>query len=134
MPAGVSVVNTANAFLNVLRGGGVGATFTAPAVQSVRLHIGDPGPAGANNGANGDVNRKDVTFAAANGGSMSLSSAAPVWNNAAATEQLQYISVWSATSGGVFQYSAALASPQNWQSGNTFTLVTLTVSITPLAT
>src|SRR5690349_9992283 len=122
MTTGVSTVNTANAWLNTLRGGGVGQTFTPPAVQAVRLYIGDPGSAGVNNAASGDTTRKEVTFGAASAGSMTLSSTPPVWNNGSVTETLTHIGVWSATTAGNFHYSALLSSSQSWSAGNTFTL------------
>ena len=42
MTAGLHAVNTANAWLNVLRG----TTFTGIAGTFIKLHIGDPGSAG----------------------------------------------------------------------------------------
>ena len=133
MTVGLSAVNTANAWLNVLRGNGAGVTFTAPATQAAKLHFGDPGAAGANNAAAGDTSRKTIGYGAASAGSMSLSTAAPVWTNGGTSETLSHISVWDATSAGNFQYSAALSASQAWASGNTFTLTSLTFSLTPIA-
>lgn len=133
MPAGVSVINTADPWLNTLRGGGTGSDFTAPAVQAVQLYVADPGPAGLSGAAVGDTSRKAITYSPASGGSMALSSTPPVWTNSGTAEHLAFIGVWSGTTGGNFQYSGPLANPQNWGRGNTFTLTTLIVSMSPLA-
>ena len=133
MTRGLSTTNTANAWLNVLRGNGAGVTFTAPATQAAKLHTGDPGSAGANNAAVGDATRKTIGYGAAASGSMTLSTTAPVWTNGGTSETLTDISVWDATSAGNFQYSAQLSASQAWASGNTFTLTSLTFSLTPLA-
>lgn len=133
MAAGLSDVNTANQWLNVLRGGGVGVTFTAPGVQAVQLHTANPGAVGTTAVSVGSATRNAVTFGAAAAGSMSMSSTAPVWTNGGTSETLTHISVWSATSAGNFHYSGALTTSQAWASGNTFTLTTLSVSLTPIA-
>ena len=133
MTVGLSGVNTANAFLNVLRGNSAGTTFTAPAVQAAKLHVGDPGSAGTSNAAAGDTTRKALTFNAAASGSMSLTSSPAAWTNASTTETISHISVWDSTTAGNFQYSAALTASQAWVSTNTFTLTSLTVSLTPIA-
>lgn len=133
MTVGISTVNVANAWLNVLRGNSAGVTFTAPAVQAAKLHTGDPGAAGANNAAAGDTTRKALTFNAAASGSMGLTSAPAAWTNGGTSETLTHISVWDSTTAGNFDYSAALTSSQAWNTGNTFTLTSLTVSLTPLA-
>lgn len=133
MTVGLSTANTANAWLNVLRGNSAGTTFTAPAVQAAKLHTGDPGSAGANNAAAGDTTRKALAFAAASAGSISLSSTPSSWTNGGTSETLTHISVWDSTTAGNFQYSAALTASQAWATGNTFTLTSLSVSLTPLA-
>src|SRR5690242_7266313 len=122
MTVGLSAANTANAWLNVLRGNSAGTTFTAPAVQAAKLHTGDPGSAGTANAAAGDTTRKALAFAAASAGSMSLASSPSAWTNGGTSETISHISVWDATSAGNFQYSAALTASQAWASTNTFTL------------
>lgn len=133
MTVGLSAVNTANAWLAVLRGNATGTTFTAPAVQAVKLHTADPGSAGATAAAAGDTTRKAIGYGAPSGGSMSMSTTAPVWTNGGTSETLTHISVWDSTTAGNFQYSAALTASQAWASGNTFTLTTLTFALTPIA-
>lgn len=133
MTVGLATTTTANAWLNVLRGNAAGTTFTAPAVMAAKLHTADPGAAGTTAAAAGDTTRKALTFNAASAGSMSLTSAPAVWTNGGTSETLTHISVWDSTTVGSFYYSAALTASQAWASGNTFTLTSLTISLTPLA-
>ena len=133
MTRGLSAVNVANAWLNVLRGNSNGVTFTAPAVQAVKLHTGDPGSAGANNAAAGDTTRKAIGYNAASAGSMSLAAAPAAWTNGGTNETLTDVSVWDSTTAGNFDYSAALTASQPWNTGNTFTLTSLTFALTPIA-
>lgn len=131
MAVGVSTVNTANAWLNCIRASG--ATRTVVAGTFVQLHTADPGSAGATAVSVGDATRKTVAQSAASGGSMAISGTAGPWTNGGTSETLTHISVWDASSGGNFLYSASLTASQAWASTNTFTLNTLTVAITPLA-
>lgn len=131
MTVGVSTVNVADAWLNCIRSGGT--TRTVVAGTFVKLHTGDPGAAGAGNAAAGSTTRVAVTQSAAASGAIAQSGTAPVWTNGGTSETLTHVSVWDASTGGNFLYSAALASSQAWVSGNTFTLSALGVSITPLA-
>jgi len=57
----------------------------------------------------------------------------PVWTNGGTTETITHISVWDAVTAGNFLYSVLLTASQAWVLGNTFTLNTLGVSLTPLA-
>ncbi len=133
MAVGLSAANVANLWLGAFRGNGTGVNVTAPAVQAVKLHVGDPGAAGANNAAAGSTTRVAIAMAAPAAGSMSLTGTQPVWTNGGTSETLSHISVWDATSAGNFDYSAALTATQAWASTNTFTLTNLTVSLSPLA-
>jgi hypothetical protein len=133
MTAGLSATNTANAWLNVLRGTSA-ATFTAVTTLFVQLHTGDPG-------ANGTANVSSVTtrpalnYGAASAGSQSAIATLPSWTNWAGTngEVVAYISVWDAASSGNFYYSAALAASKTVNTGDTLNLTALTVSLTPIA-
>lgn len=99
MTTGISTANVANGWLNTLRGG---SNFTA-LTPYAKLHVGDPGSAGANNAAAGDTTRKAITQAAASGGSIALSSNVGPWTNGGTSETLTHISVWDAsTSAGRF--------------------------------
>lgn len=128
MAVGLSATNLANAWLNVLRA----TTFTGVSVF-VKLHVGDPGAAGANNAAAGSTTRPAITWAAASGGAMSMNGTAPSWTNGGTTETLTHISFWDAASAGNFLGSAALTASQAWASTNTFTLSSQTWTLTPIA-
>ncbi len=129
MTAGLSTVNLANAWLNVLRG----TTFTGIANVYVKLHVGDPGSAGANNAAAGSTTRVAITWAAAASGAIAMNGTAPSWTNGGTSETLSHLSFWDASSSGNFLGSVALASSKAWASADTFTLSTQGWSLTPLA-
>lgn len=131
MATGVSTVNTANAWLNCIRSGG--ATRTVVAGTFVQLHTADPGASGTTAVSAGDNTRKTVAQNAASSGSITINGTAGPWTNGGTSETITHISVWDASSAGNFLYSAPLTASQAWASGNTFTLNTLTVAITPLA-
>lgn len=124
----------ANGWLNVLgNGASAGTTFTANAGSYTKLHTADPGAAGATAAAVGSATRVVTSFAAASGGSKAMNGTLPVWTNGGTSETLSHISLWDASSAGTFQLSGALTTPQAWASGNTFTLSSLTISLTPIA-
>jgi hypothetical protein len=130
MARGLSAVDWANKALNhLLRA----VASTAPAGQFVKLHIGDPGAAGAGNPSS-VVTRMSLTFAAASAG-VCASSNTPSWTSWAGTspEIVSDISVWDLVSAGVFQYSIALTASKTVQTGDTLTLTSVSVSLAPLA-
>jgi hypothetical protein len=129
MTTGISTVNVANAWLNVLRG----TTFTGITNVYVKLHTGDPGSAGASNAAAGSTTRSAITWSAASSGSIAMSGTAPSWTNGGTSETLSHVSFWDASSGGNFLGSGALGSTQAWASGNTYALSTQTWTLSPLA-
>lgn len=131
MTVGVSTTNVANGWLNATRTGGT--NYTAPTTCYVQLHTADPGASGTTAVSVGSTTRNTVTHNAASGGSITLSSMGGTWTNGGTSETITHISVWTAASAGTFLYSAALTTGQAWASGNTFTLNSLTVSISPLA-
>jgi hypothetical protein len=112
--------------------GWLDGTF-ATATCWVKLHTADPGAAGATAAAAGDTTRKQATMAAASGGSKAASASVGPWTNASTTETLSHISLWSASSAGTFNGSAALTASQAWVNTNTFTLTSLSIAITPIA-
>ncbi|SRR5258705_12938301 len=130
---GLSSANLADVFLNLIRG----TNATAPTLIAVKLHTADPGASGATAAAAGDTTRKTATFAAPSGTttrSIALTASPAAWTNGGTSETLSHISVWDSTSAGNFLWDAALSATQAWISTNTFTLTTLGVSITPVAT
>lgn len=107
--------------------------YSDPAAFWVKLHTGDPGSAGTSNAA-GETTRKQPSFAAASGGSIS-SNADLVWTNVSTAETYSHVSYWDASSGGTFLGSAALSASKTVAVGDTFTIPSgsLTVSLTPVA-
>jgi len=131
---GLSAANLANKWLDVLgTGASAGTTFTALAGSFTKLHTADPGAAGATAAAAGSTTRVATTFAAAAAGSKAMNGTLPVWTNGGTSETLSHISLWDAISTGNFILSGALTTPQAWASGNTFTLSSLTIALTPIA-
>lgn len=104
-------------------------TITTPYVQ---LHIGNPGPYGTGNQSS-EEDRVSITLDASAGGMREM--AAPVsWVNwAFGSENITHISVWSAASGGNFEFSAALTGPTTVNYGETFTLQLLQVYLLNIA-
>lgn len=99
----------------------------------VKLHTGDPGASAANAAAAGDTTRKQATMGAASGGTKAMTGTAGPWTNAATTETITDISMWTLVSAGTFNMSAALSANQPWVATNTFTLTSLSINVVPLA-
>lgn len=133
MTAGLSATNTANAWLNTLRGTSA-ATFTGVTTMFVQLHTGDPGASGTAN-VSSVTTRPALNFGAASAGSQSAIATLPSWTSWAGTngEVITHISTWGASSAGTFYYSAALAASKTVNTGDTVNLTALTVALTPIA-
>lgn len=116
----------ANAVLNVWRG----TTYTGLAGAFCKLHTGDPGAAGTSN-ASTVTTRNAITWNAASAGSMSLSALSGF--SMTATETITHLSIWDASTSGNFIASAALTASKNVTNGDTLTITTLTVAMTPIA-
>lgn len=129
MTVGLSGANLVNKWLDMLSA----TAFTAPAGAFLKLHTADPGASGATAAAVGDATRKSITFASASAGSKAMNGTNPVWTNGGTSETLTHLSHWDAVSAGNFLLSAALTASQAWASGNTFTLTSYSISITPIA-
>lgn len=129
MTVGFSSANLITLWLNTLRA----TNMTAPVATYVKLHVGDPGAAGAGNPAAGSTTRVVATQAAPSGNAIALNGTAPVWTNGGTTETITHISIWDAITAGNFDYAVALTTPQPWVSGNTLTLATLGMTFTPVA-
>lgn len=116
---------TANSLLNALRG----TAYSVTAVY-VKLHVGDPGAAGTAN-PSAVTTRNQLTWSAASGGALALSSLAAY--SMTATETITHISIWDASSAGNFICSGALTASKAVASGDTLTFNSLGASFTPLA-
>jgi hypothetical protein len=130
MTVGLSTTNVANGWLNTIRGGGAGTSFTAPAAIYLKLHTGDPGAAGANN-ASAVTTRQAATLGAASSGAVALTNS-PAFSMTA-TETIADVSVWDSPSAGNLLWTAALTTAKSVVSGDTLTFTTLGVSLSPLA-
>jgi hypothetical protein len=133
MTVGFSAVNTANAWLNCLRGTSA-ATFTGVTTLFCKLHTGDPGAAGAGN-VSSVTTRPAINFAAASAGSQSAISTFPSWTNWAGTngETVSHLSIWDSSTAGNFYYAVQLTVAKVMNTGDTLNLNSLVVSITPIA-
>jgi hypothetical protein len=127
---GLATVAVANAWLNTLRNSTSGLPFAAVYAE---LHTGIPGSAGTSNTSVGSTTRLAVTFSAASGGSIALSGTVGPWTNGGTSETLTDIALWSAATSGTFYISLPLTVSKAWASGDTFTLNTCGLSLTPLA-
>jgi hypothetical protein len=128
MTVGLSTTNTANAMLNALRN----VSF-AVAGTYCKLHTGDPGGAGTSAAAAGSTTRPQVTFAAASGGAIALTGTQPTWTNGGTSETVTHISVWDSATAGNLLWTAQLATSKSWASGDTLTLTSCGLSLSPLA-
>lgn len=127
MAVGLATTTLANNWLNMLRG----TAFTAPAALYVKLHTGDPGASAAAN-ASAVTTRSLLTLAAASGGAVALTGTQPSWSMTT-SETISYISVWDSSTAGNFLWSAQLSVSKTVANGDTLTLTTCGLSLTPLA-
>lgn len=127
MAAGISAT-VGNALLASLLND---SAFTAYGPTWVQLHVGAPGAAGTANVA-GESTRESTgssPFATPSGGSTTNNNAI-TWTSVSTSETYTYVSIWSASTSGVFLASGTItASPI--ASGSNFTLAAggVTVSI-----
>ena len=129
MARGLSAVNLANAWLNVISG----TTFTGAAGSFIQLHTGDPGASGTAN-VSSVTTRPSQTWNAASAGSKSASGT-PSWTSWAGTspETVTDVSDWGASSAGTFYFSVQLTASKTVQTGDTLTLNSMSVSQSPIA-
>lgn len=117
-------------WLNTLRT--AGSAYSAVAGTFIQLHTADPGAAGTTAVSVGSTTRNSATFAASSSGSaLALSGTPTAWTNGGTSETLTHISVWTASTSGTFLFSVALTVSKAWASADTYTQLTLGVSLTP---
>ena len=107
--------------------GTVGGTSFSVSNAYLQLHTGDPGEDGTANAA-GETTRKEVSFAAASGGSMA-SSGTVEWTNVSTSETYSHWSLWDASSSGNALWTGALASSAAVTAGDTFQITSLTLTL-----
>lgn len=130
MTVGFAATTLANKWLDML----AGTAFTAPTNTFVKLHTADPGAAGTT-AASSVTTRPQLSWSAASAGSKAIATTLPTWTSWAGTngEVVTHISVWDASTAGNFLFSVALTASKTVNTGDTLTLSTLTVSLTPIA-
>lgn len=132
MAVGLSGVNLANAWLNVISG----TTFTGAVGSFIQLHtsVGDPGASGTAN-VSSVPTRPAATWGAASAGSKAITATFPSWATWAGTspEIIRYVSGWSASTAGTFYFSAQLTADKTVQTGDTLTLSSLSISLATIA-
>ena len=132
---GLSSTNIVTLWLNYIKGSAV-TTKTAN-TSYVQLHTADPGASGTTAVSVGSTTRiqiLDAEWTASSAGSaLAMTAAHGPWTNGGTSETITHISLFSAASAGTFYFSIALTASQAWVSGNTFTLNTLSVGLTPQA-
>ena len=92
----------ANAYLDAA----CNATAFSVATMYAKLHIGDPGAAGASNVAT-ETTRKAVSFGAAASGSVT-NDVAVTWTNIAGSQDATHVSLWDAAAAGNFLGSGTI--------------------------
>lgn len=94
-------------------------TYTANAAVYVKLHIGDPGAAGANNAA-ANTTRQQATFGVAAATGAISNTAAISWTSVPNTETYTWVSFWTAAAAGTFLGSDDLSASAAVTAGDTF--------------
>ncbi len=97
-----------------------------------KLHTGDPGAAGTAN-ASAETSRKQMTFAAASGGSATQTGTVSWTTWSAGTETITDISYWTAATNGTFKGSFQLTANKPMTNGDTLDLSGCTLAVTPIA-
>lgn len=117
------------AWLNAIRGGGAGTSFTAPAAVYLQLHTADPTDAGTTAVASNST-RQAVTFSAASSPAGTLASSATVtWTSVPAAETYSHWTMWDASTAGNCLWTGSLSSSATVAIGDTFQITTLTLTL-----
>lgn len=128
MAYGLSTTGLANVILEHLRGG---TSWTKPSALYAQLHKGNPGSAGTSN-ISTVTTRKAIEFDTPSGGAMELTGDAPTWDMTA-TESIDGVSIWTASTSGTFLWSAPFTSAKSVADEDTLTLRTCGLSFLTLA-
>lgn len=110
-----------------------GTAYNGNATPFAKLHVGDPGAAGASNAA-GNTTRQAATFGSNASGGVISNTAQIQWTGVSTAEDYTHVSLWTASSGGSFLGSGPMTA-NAVQVGDTFTIPTgdLDISLAPLA-
>lgn len=133
MTVGLSQTNFIHKILNHIKGA-ASTTFTSPTQLYIRLHTADPGAAGTTSvSTGGGATGVAISFATAASNAIALTGTQPSWASLTATETISHISVWDASTAGNFLWSAALTASKSVVAGDTLTLTTCTLTLSPQA-
>lgn len=129
MTVGWSSANLITPVLNIFRG----TTFTGIATPFIQLHTGDPGASGTAN-VSSVTTRMAITWNAPSSNQITISSTTQ-WTAWAGTngEVVSHVSLWSASTVGTFYDSFALTLAKTINTGDTFTLNSCTIGLSPVA-
>ena len=121
----------ANGWLNTLRN----VAYQKAAIYA-QIHTAIPGAAGTASVAANDTTRKLVGFSAAASGVLSKDGTEVKWTSTQDfSEAVSHISMWDASTAGNFQWSFAATASKTWTTtGDTLTLASCDLSLTPIAT
>ena len=121
------------AWLNTLRGGGLGTDYTAPTGVFVKLHItGDPGEDGTATPAL-NTERQPATFAAASNPTGTITTSADIdWVSVSNTETYFGVSLWDNITDGVGNclWTGLLTTSKAVTAGDTFTIAAGDLTLT----
>lgn len=117
--------STAQGILNELCNAG---SWAIPTSFWVKLHIGDPGAAGASNTAS-NTTRQSASFASAAAAGTITTTADITWTSVSATESYSHVSFWDASTGGTFLASDNLEVTRGLTAGDNFTIATGDIDI-----
>ncbi len=120
---------TANSMLDAL----CNATSWSIANTYIKLHIGDPGSAGASNPATETTRQGPISWGSASGGAVSNDTAIQ-WTSIAGSEDATHFSLWDASTAGTFLASGTLTA-NAYTAGDTLTIAIgdLDLDLTPIA-
>jgi hypothetical protein len=104
-----------------------------PASSFAQLHTGSPGAAGTSN-VSSTTTREGVTWNAPSAGAVT-NATNPAWPAWAGTsgEVVTDLSFWTASSAGTFDWSVVLTSSVTMLTGDTLTITSISVTVTPVA-
>jgi hypothetical protein len=105
-----------------------GTAFTPPTAVYVSLHSADPGETGANEISGGSYARKQVTFNAPSGGSMTNSNLLR-WDNMPAVT-VTHVALWDAATGGNCLWTGALTASVTVSAGASFEIAPGNLTVT----
>lgn len=122
---------TAQGILNELCNAG---SWTIPTSFWVKLHLGDPGAAGASNAAS-NTTRQSASFSSAAAAGTITTSADVTWTSVSATESYSHVSFWDASTGGNLLATDNLEATRGVTAGDNFTIVAgdIDISLSPIA-